>query len=144
MTLFSCTLPSNSTCWILMSIPFVNFPSSSFTEGTNDSLLPHYGTSLSLGTPLSLSQLMPAQHHRESVYSHTPSTQQLYHNWQCVSEMSNRITILYQQALQENTELRTKVWDLEAQLTTTTQQGQHFFKGFGNTYVFFFSIFIWP
>jgi hypothetical protein len=30
-----------------------------------------------------------------------------------------------------------KVRDLEAQLTTSTQQGQHFFKGFGNTYVFF-------
>jgi hypothetical protein len=40
------------------------------------------------------------------------------------------MTILYQQALQENTELRTKVRDLEAQLAT-----QHLFKG--NMYVLF-------
>lgn len=111
-----------------MSIPFVNFPSSSFTEGsTNDSLTTHHGLNLSLGVPSSqLNQLpqMPAQQHGESVYPHVPSTQQLFHNWQCASETSNRMTILYQQALQENTELRTKVRDLEAQLTT-----QHLFKG---------------
>ena len=52
---------------------------------------------------------------------HAPSTQQLYQNWQCASETSNRITMLYQNSLQENTELQSKVRDLEAQLAT-----QHF------------------
>lgn len=118
----------------LMSIPFVSFPSSSFTEqSTNNSLTTHHGLNLSLGAPLSQQNHlapMPAQQHGESAFSHVPSTQQLFHNWQCASETSNRMTILYQQALEENTELRTKVRDLEAQLAT-----QHLFKG--NMYVLF-------
>jgi len=128
VALFSCTRT-------LMSIPFVSFPSSSFTEGstgtTHDSLTTHHGLNLSLGALSQTNHLtqMPAQQHGESV-SHVPSTQQLFHNWQCASETSNRMTVLYQQALQENMELQTKVWDLEAQLAT-----QHLFKG--NMYVLF-------
>jgi hypothetical protein len=107
-----------------MTGSFTSFPDSTFTEGNVSNSLTDYGNSnLSFGPPLgqaSHRHLMPAQQtaNGEAGYLHTPSTQQLYHNWQCASETSNRITMLYQQSLQENTELRSKVKDLEAQLAT--------------------------
>lgn len=104
-----------------------SFPNSTFAE-LNDNSLTNYG----LVPPLSQAShrhLMPAQqmgngeagYHYTSSTQHTPSAQQLYQNWQCASETSNRITMLYQDSLQENTELRSKIRDLEAKLAT-----QHF------------------
>ena len=118
-----------------MTGPFPSFPNSTFE--LNDNSLTDYNNSLVHVPPLSQAShrhFMPAQqmadgeagyHHTPSA-QHTPSTQQLYQNWQCASETSNRITLLYQDSLQENTELRSKVRDLEAKLAT-----QHFY---GNLY----------
>jgi hypothetical protein len=108
----------------LMTGWFTSFPNSMFTEQNDDNTFTSYGNStLSLGPPLSQAShrnLMPAQQmaNGEAGYLHTPSTQQLYQNWQCASETSNRMTVLYQESLQENTELRSKIRDLEAQLAT--------------------------
>jgi hypothetical protein len=114
----SCSLHSKSMTGI-----FTGFSNSTFAEGNNNSVTDYGNSNMSLGPPLSQAShrhLMPAQQtaNGEASYLHTPSTQQLYHNWQCASETSNRITILYQQSLQENTELRSKVKELETQLAT--------------------------
>ena len=109
-----------------MTGSFPNFPNSTFGELDNGSLT-GYDSPLSQA---SHRHLMPAHqmangeaagYHYTPPAQHAPSTQQLYQNWQCASETSNRITMLYQNSLQENTELRSKVRDLEAQLAT-----QHF------------------
>jgi len=101
-----------------MSAPFASFTDSTFTDGHDNNPLMNYGNSnMLLGASSSHANFMPTQQSGEPPgYLHTPSTQQLYHNWQCANETSNRITTLYQQTLQENTELRSKVKDLEAQL----------------------------
>ena len=112
-----------------------SFSNSTFAEGIDNDSLTNYGNSTSLygDTTLSdlvhgpspsltpsrqLNHLMPAQ---QTGFLHTPSAQQLFHNWQCASETSNRVMMLYQQALQENTELRSKVRNLETQLQIATQ-----------------------
>ncbi len=101
-----------------MSAPFSSFSNSTFAEVNDGSSLTNYGNpNMLLGAP-QVNHFMPAQQSGESGYLHVPSVQQLYQNWQHASETSNRITILYQQTIQENTELRSKVRDLEAQLNT--------------------------
>src|SRR6266581_2333020 len=87
-------------------------------DGHDNNPLMNYGNSnMLLGASPSQANFMLTQQSRKPPgYMHTPSTQQLYHNWQCANKTSNRITTLYQQTLQENTELQSKVRDLEAQL----------------------------
>lgn len=118
-----------------MTGSFPDFPNSMFGEPDNGSLT-SYDNIVSPLSQANHRHLMPASQmangeaagyhytpptqHTPPV-QHTPSTQQLFQNWQCASETSNRITMLYQNSLQENTELRSKVRDLEAQLAK-----QHF------------------